>query len=58
VAGSLQDAGKAGINGTPSFLIGYPQADGAEIKSKKLIRGAVGYDIFKKTIDELLTAKH
>jgi protein-disulfide isomerase len=57
VDANLADAGKVGINGTPSFVIGYTQADGGEVKGEKLIRGAVGYDVFQKAFEEMLAKK-
>lgn len=56
VNASMSEARKVGIRGTPSFVIGFSQADGS-VKGEKLIRGAVGYNVFQKTIDEMLARK-
>jgi protein-disulfide isomerase len=57
VDANLGDAAKVGINGTPSFVIGYTQADGSEVKGEKLIRGAVGYDVFQQAFEEMAAKK-
>ncbi len=57
VDANLNDGSKAGISGTPSFVVGYTQADGSEVKGEKLIRGAVGYDVFQKTFEEMLAKR-
>lgn len=44
---------KAGVTGTPSFVIGYTEDGGKKVKGVKLIRGALGYDTFQKVFDEL-----
>jgi len=46
---------KAGISGTPGFLLGFIQPDGT-VKATKKISGAQPYAIFKAAIDELLSA--
>ncbi|MCX2977234.1 DsbA family protein [Candidatus Marimicrobium litorale] len=52
VAQSLNAGQMSGISGTPSFVIGY--SDGDSVKSKKLLRGAVGFSIFQTHLDALL----
>jgi protein-disulfide isomerase len=54
VTASLADGKKATVRGTPSFVIGVAQDDGNRVKGTKVIRGAVGYDVFKKTLDDML----
>lgn len=44
---------KAGLTGTPAFLLGYMQSDG-RVKATKKIVGAGPYPNFKNAIDELL----
>ena len=45
----------AGVRGTPSFFLGATDpANPSKIKATKFIRGAQGYAVFKKAIDELL----
>ena len=53
----LQAGGKAGIRGTPSFLLGLTQPGKSTIRATKIIRGAQPYSRFKPIIDELLGAK-
>ena len=47
---------KAGITGTPAFLLGYIMPDG-KVKAVKKISGAVPFSNFKTAIDELLSKK-
>jgi predicted DsbA family dithiol-disulfide isomerase len=47
---------KAGLSGTPAFLLGYIQADG-KVKATKKIVGAGPFANFKTAIDELLSKK-
>ena len=49
----LKDGGKATVRGTPSFVVGMVDEDG-KVKGTKIIRGAVGYPVFKKTLDDML----
>ena len=44
---SLKDGQKVGVTGTPAFLLGYTQADGAEVKAVKFMSGALPFDTFK-----------
>ncbi len=52
---SLADGSRLGIRGTPSFAIGTTGSDG-EVTALKIVRGAQGYDVFQKVIDDLLAA--
>ncbi len=47
---------KAGVTGTPAFLIGYAEPNG-KVKAVKKIVGAQPYATFKAAIDELLSSK-
>ena len=47
---------KAGITGTPAFLLGYMTSDG-KVKATKKIVGAGPFTNFKTAIDELLSNK-
>lgn len=47
---------KAGISGTPGFLLGFIRADGT-VKATKKIVGAVPFINFKTAIDEMLGSK-
>lgn len=57
VANSLKDGKKAGIRGTPSFVVGMAQDGGKKVKGTKVIRGAVGFNVFKGVIDDMLKPK-
>ncbi len=52
----MAEGQKAGISGTPAFLLGFIEPDG-KVKAVKKISGAVPYANFKATIDELLSKK-
>lgn len=47
---------KAGISGTPGFLLGFIRPDGT-VKATKKIVGAVPFINFKTAIDEMLGSK-
>jgi len=47
---------KAGITGTPAFLLGYMTSDG-KVKAVKKMVGAAPYANFKAAIDEVLSSK-
>ena len=51
----LMEGQKAGVKGTPSFLIGISEREASKIKVLKLIRGAQPYPMFKEALDSLLT---
>ena len=53
---SMTEGQKAGISGTPAFLIGYIEPDG-NVRATKKVVGAQPYASFKAAIDELLSAK-
>ena len=57
ITASLQEGQKVGVTGTPAFLLGYTQGDGAEIKAVKFLVGALPFTTFKDNIDKLLDAK-
>ncbi len=57
VNANLGDGRKAGVKGTPSFVIGYTQAGSGEVKGEKLIRGAAGYATFQAAFEELSARK-
>ncbi len=52
----MAEGQKAGISGTPGFLIGFVESDG-KIKATKKIVGAQPHGAFKATIDEVLSEK-
>jgi protein-disulfide isomerase len=56
VNSNKNDGRKAGVRGTPSFVIGYTGDDG-DVKGEMLIRGAVGYADFQNAFDEMLAKK-
>ena len=47
---------RAGISGTPAFLLGFVESDG-RVKAVKKIVGAQPYNSFKSAIDQMLSAK-
>ena len=56
IKAAMAEGQKAGITGTPGFLLGFIEADG-KVKATKKISGAVPYGNFKATIDEMLSSK-
>ena len=56
IKAAMAEGQKAGITGTPGFLLGFIEADG-KVKATRKIPGAVAYAIFKATIDEMLSSK-
>ena len=56
IKAAMAEGQKAGITGTPGFLLGFIEADG-KVKATKKITGAVPYANFKATIDEMLSSK-
>lgn len=50
----MAEGQKAGISGSPAFLLGFVGSDG-KVKATKKIVGAQPYPAFKTAIDELLT---
>lgn len=57
ITASVQDGQKAGVTGTPAFVLGYTQANGAEVKAVKFLSGAQPFEKFKEQIDKLLEAQ-
>lgn len=53
---SLAEGVKAGVSGTPSFLLGVMEADGSTVKATKFIRGAQIIKVFEDAIEEILSA--
>lgn len=51
----MEEAGKAGITGTPAFLLGYIQSNG-QVKATEKIVGAQPFANFKTAIDKMLAA--
>jgi len=56
IKAAMVEGQKAGITGTPGFLLGFIEADG-KVKATKIIPGAVPYANFKATIDEMLSSR-
>jgi protein-disulfide isomerase len=52
----MAEGQKAGVAGTPAFLLGFIEPDG-KVKAVKKISGAESYANFKAAIDELLSSK-
>ncbi|MBT3435866.1 MAG: DsbA family protein [Nitrospinaceae bacterium] len=53
----IAEAVKAGIRGTPTFLIGLTEPGKSTVKTVRRIRGAQPYPRFKAIIDQLLASK-
>jgi protein-disulfide isomerase len=58
IEASMADGRKAGVRGTPSFLLGYTASGGDQVKAVRFIRGAQPFNAFKENIDQLLAAKN
>jgi len=53
----LADGAKAGVRGTPSFVLGTVSRDGATVTALQVIRGAQPFAAFKAAIDAALAAR-
>ena len=53
---AMAEGQRAGITGTPGFLLGFIESDG-KVRATKKISGAVPYANFKAAIDEMLSSK-
>jgi predicted DsbA family dithiol-disulfide isomerase len=53
----MSEASKAGIRGTPSFLIGLTDPKDSKVTATKMLRGAVPYAQFQSALDELLASE-
>lgn len=56
IRSDMSEVQKAGISGTPAFLLGFIEQDG-KVKAVKKISGAQPYAVFKDAIDSLLAQK-
>lgn len=54
IRSDMEEARKAGISGTPSFLLGFIQPDG-KVRVISKITGARPYAAFKEEIDRLIS---
>jgi protein-disulfide isomerase len=52
----MAEGRKAGVTGTPAFLIGYSE-DSGKVKAVKILRGTHPFSSFKTAIDGLLSPK-
>jgi predicted DsbA family dithiol-disulfide isomerase len=50
----ISEGQRAGVRGTPTFLIGIPEQGSSRIKALKRIRGAQPYPVFKEVLDSIL----
>ncbi len=48
----LADGQKAGVTGTPTFILGVLESDG-QLKVARVLRGAQPYSVFKEALDRL-----
>jgi protein-disulfide isomerase len=53
----LEDGQKAGVTGTPAFILGPTATEGSQIKGAKMIVGAQPYTSFKEAIETLLASR-
>lgn len=51
----MADGQRAGVRGTPTFLIGVMEQDPSKMKALKRLRGAQPFPAFKEVLDSLLT---
>jgi predicted DsbA family dithiol-disulfide isomerase len=52
----ISEGQRAGVKGTPTFLIGIPDQGSSRIKALKRIRGAQPYPVFKEVLDSILSS--
>lgn len=52
---SVARMGQLGIDGTPTFLIGATPPPGSPLKVARVIRGAQPFQVFKSTLDQMLS---
>jgi protein-disulfide isomerase len=52
---NIAEGAKAGVRGTPSFLLGL-KTDEGKVQAIKLIRGAQSYSVFQEQIEHLLSS--
>jgi predicted DsbA family dithiol-disulfide isomerase len=50
----ISEGQRAGVRGTPTFLIGIPEQGSSRMKALKRIRGAQPYPVFKEVLDSIL----
>jgi protein-disulfide isomerase len=53
----IAEGRKAGVRGTPTFLLGLTKPDAPMVIATQLIRGAQPYSRFKEVIESLLSSK-
>ena len=56
IKAAMAEGQKAGITGTPGFLLGFIESDG-KVRATKNISGAMPYANFKAAIDEMLSSR-
>ncbi len=52
----LTDGQIAGVNATPTFFLGFTEADDTKVRAVRMLRGALPYPTFKETLDSLLAS--
>jgi len=53
----MAEADKAGVDGTPTFLLGTIEPNGNVVKVENMIPGAYPYDTFQARLDEILAGE-
>ena len=56
VRADLEDGSRAGVTGTPTFMLGHTEPAAPALKVARVLTGAQPYERFKEAIDALLTA--
>lgn len=58
IRADMEDGVKAGVRGTPTFLLGLTEPNSSKVKATQIIRGAQPYSRFKQAIDRLLASQN
>lgn len=58
IRADLAEGIKAGVRGTPTFLLGLTEPNASKVKATRIIRGAQPYFRFKQVIDRLLASQN
>jgi protein-disulfide isomerase len=57
ISKEMTEADKAGVDGTPTFLLGTIEPNGNVVKVANMIPGAYPYDTFQARLDEILAGE-
>ena len=56
IRADIAEADRAGIRGTPTFLLGRTGPDGSKVEAVTIIRGAQPYSQFQQAFDKMLAS--